>query len=66
MGVVHLPNMNFDHCPLWVRAGDVFVPKNSKPFTFITAWLNHGGFKQLVSHSWDRNAHYYDNITHFS
>ena len=31
IGVVHLPNINSDHYPLWVHAGNVFTLRNPKP-----------------------------------
>ena len=64
--IVHLPNMNSDHRPLWVCLAVAFTPKNPKPFRFILSWLNGEGFDQLVSHNWNRNALWSDNVTHFS
>ena len=44
VGVIHLPNFNSDHCPIWIRVGDVFVPRSPKPFKFLAAWLSHSDF----------------------
>ena len=34
-GVVHLLAFNSNHCSLWLRAGDIFVSRNPKPFCFL-------------------------------
>lgn len=44
VGVIHLPNFNSDHCPIWIRVGDVFVPRSPKPFKFLVAWLSRSDF----------------------
>ena len=53
VGVVHLPKMNSDHYPFWVRVGSFFTPRNPKPFKFIATWLNHDEFGNLVANNWN-------------
>ena len=54
LGVVHLPMFNFDHSPLWVRSGSNLVNLSKpKPFKFLSAWLGHVGFVDLVKQNWN-------------
>ena len=66
VGVVYLTKMNSDHYLLWVRAGSFFTLRNPKPFKFITTWLNHDEFGNLVANNWNWNSLWMDNVAHFS
>lgn len=49
IGVVHLPMFNSDHNPLWVRFDtDLINLSKPKPFKFLSAWLGHDSFADLV------------------
>ena len=49
LGVVHLPMFKSDHSPLWVRFGSNLVNLSKpKPFKFLSAWLGHASFVDLV------------------
>ena len=65
-GVVHLPTFNSNHCPLWLRAGDIFVSRNTKPFRFLAAWLNHNDFKPMVEDCWNQDVDWNVNVSNFT
>jgi len=51
--VSHLPFMASDHAPLYVQLEPLQqVDPRRRPFRFEAAWLNHEGFKELLSLSW--------------
>ena len=53
MGVIHLRIFNFDYSPLWVRSRvDLVNLSKLKPFKFLSAWLEHDGFANIVYHNW--------------
>ena len=67
MGVVHLPMLNSDHSPLWVRTGTLLnSPRRPKPFKFMAAWLSHDSFGDLVKDSWSSNNAWGVNVEAFT
>ena len=67
MGVVHLPMYNSDHSHLWIRAGfDLVQFTQLKPFKFLSAWLSHESFPDLVRSNWDCSRSWANNVSGFS
>ena len=66
IGVVHLPMFNSDNCPLWFQSSNsLFHSFGSKPFKFISTWLGHTSFNELVQCNWRRSDNWSDNINAF-
>ncbi|PWA44555.1 hypothetical protein CTI12_AA523610 [Artemisia annua] len=51
--VKHLPAINSDHSPLFIKTnGLVPPPRGHKPFRFLSAWLTHENFETFVKTTW--------------
>lgn len=54
--VSHLPFFSSNHAPLYLQLCPVTgSDPRQRPFRFEAAWLNHSGFKDLLTASWDGN-----------
>ncbi|GKD65668.1 hypothetical protein Tco_1307776 [Tanacetum coccineum] len=55
--VKHLPAINFDHSPLYIKSnGFVSPPCGHKPFRFLSAWLAHENFETFVKTMWQNDV----------
>lgn len=52
-----LPRIVSDHSPLVVSSSRI-IHKSPKPFRFLSMWMQHADFKQLVIDTWNSKQHY--------
>lgn len=52
--VRHLPTNQSDHCPILVSTTGANVwSREPKPFRFLSSWMTHERFGQLLKDNWD-------------
>lgn len=51
--VYHFHKVKFDHRPLAIYFGKKRTAKPTNPFRFISAWLSHKDFRNIVTKSWE-------------
>ncbi|KAF7807476.1 hypothetical protein G2W53_039637 [Senna tora] len=56
--VIHLPPLKSDHSPILVNLSDVSDndERVERPFRFLTAWLTHQDFGNVVRNAWGNDA----------
>lgn len=50
--VYHLQKIKSDHRPLAIWCGKENGRRHPHPFHFLSGWLSHNGFRQLVHENW--------------
>ena len=65
--VIHLPRINLDHRPLFLKVSlnNVMRPKE-RPFRYQSAWMLYGDFKWVLYESWEGKDHYLKAVMKFS
>ena len=64
---MHLLMYNSNHSPIWIRSGTSLIQhSNQKPFQFLSAWLGHEGFVDLVHSNWSGAHAWQENVFTFT
>lgn len=67
VSLFHLPLFKSDHVPFWIRfTQPMGRARGNRPFRFLTSWLTHDDFNELVKRTWKFDEGWNSNVVSFT